>query len=265
MSLFHSLLGFIRSPFSSCYDGLLGRVMERRFPGAVFRAGAVADRLSSIGKGADIGERAAIGSSAIGAGARVSSGVSMNNSHIGDDTVLLDNVSLSSVKINGRSYIAPGTRMQNCTIGRFCSIGPEVMAGMGFHPSRGFVSTYPAFFRKHNYGCTKSFVNEDLCEEVADIKIGNDVWIGARAVILDGVTIGNGAIVGAGAVVTKDVPDYAVVGGVPARLIRYRYEPAEIEFLLKLAWWDKDEAWIIKHARDFRDIETLKKRLAEAK
>lgn len=265
MSLFKGLQDFINSPLSFCYNGLLRRIMARRFPGVVFHAGAMADRLSSIGAGAVIGKRAAIGSSVIGAGTRIASDVSVNNSHIGDGTVLLDKIDLFSVKIKGRSYIAPSTQMQNCTIGRYCSIGPEVKAGMGFHPSRGFVSTYPAFYCKNNDGCTKSFVNEDLFEEIKDIRIGNDVWIGARAIILDGVTIGNGAIVGAGAVVTKDVPDYAVVGGVPAKLIRYRFEPADIEFLKKLAWWDRDEAWIIEHARDFRDIETLRKSSAQAK
>lgn len=241
------------------------RLMARRFPEASFAGGAYADEDSSIGEGVETGDGAVVTSSKIGRRGRIGAGSRIHDSEAGDDTVLLDKVSLASVKIKGRSYIAPGARMQNCSIGRYCSIGPEVMAGMGFHPSRGFVSTYPAFFRKLNYGCTKSFVNEDLFDEVAPINIGNDVWIGARAVILDGVTIGNGAIVGAGAVVTRDVPDYAVVGGVPARLIRYRYEPADIEFLLKLAWWDRNEAWIIENARDFRDIETLKKRLAEAK
>ncbi len=224
------------------------KLMAERFPKAAFQDGAYADDGSSIGKGVVVGN-----------------GTTVISSAIGDGTVLLDKVKLFSVKIKGRSYIAPRTQIQNCSIGRYCSIGPEVMAGMGTHPSRGFVSTYPAFFRKHNYGCTKSFVNEDLFEEIKEIRMGNDVWIGARATILDGVRIGNGAIVGAGAVVTKDVPDYAVVGGVPAKLIRYRFEDAEIEFLLKLAWWDRDEAWIIEHARDFHDIETLRKRLAQAK
>ena len=70
--------------------------------------------------------------------------------------------------------------------------------------------------------------------------IGNDVWIGLNATILDGVTIGDGAIVAAGAVVTKDVPPYAVVAGVPAKIIKYRFTESQIDFLLKFRWWEKD-------------------------
>ena len=68
--------------------------------------------------------------------------------------------------------------------------------------------------------------------------IGNDVWIGRNAVIKDGVTVGDGAIIGTSAVVTKDVPPYAIVVGVPARIIRYRFSPEIIEALLELRWWD---------------------------
>ena len=73
------------------------------------------------------------------------------------------------------------------------------------------------------------------------ITIGNDVWIGARAVIVSNVTIGHGAVVGAGAVVTRDVSPYAVVGGVPAKIIKMRFNPEQIEKLLEIAWWDWPE------------------------
>ena len=73
------------------------------------------------------------------------------------------------------------------------------------------------------------------------VSIGNDVWIGARVIVLGGVTIGNGAVIGAGSVVTRDVPPYAVVAGTPARLIRYRFEEPVIRRLEELRWWDKPE------------------------
>ncbi|MNI40841.1 Chloramphenicol acetyltransferase [compost metagenome] len=85
------------------------------------------------------------------------------------------------------------------------------------------------------------------------IVIGNDVWIGANAVILPGVTLGDGAVIGAGAVVTKDVPPYAIVGGVPAKVIRYRFTPEEIEVLLRIKWWEweieeiKSKAYLLKN------------------
>ncbi len=90
------------------------------------------------------------------------------------------------------------------------------------------------------------------------LKIGNDVWIGANVLILDGVTIGNGAIIAAGAVVTKDVPPYAVVGGVPAKIIKYRFNKEEIDFLEQLKWWEKDEKWLTEYGKYFNNVELLK-------
>ena len=87
------------------------------------------------------------------------------------------------------------------------------------------------------------------------VEIGNDVWIGSHVLILDGVTIGDGAVVAAGAVVTKDVEPYAIYGGVPAKLIKYRFPPKTIEMLLKMKWWDKEEKWIREHTEDFEDVE----------
>ena len=83
------------------------------------------------------------------------------------------------------------------------------------------------------------------------ILIGNDVWLGRNVLITNGSNIGNGVIAGAGAVITKDVPDYAVVVGVPARIIRYRYEPDEIAALNRIAWWDWPDEKIRKNYNDF--------------
>lgn len=234
--------------------------MAKRFPNVKFNDGAYADENSSVGEGATLGEGALVTSSSVGHKVRVSSGSIIHASQIGDDTILLDKVNLSSVNIKGRSHLAPGTQMQNCSMGKYCTIGPEVMVGIDVLPSRGFA--YPASDKTS--GSQKSFVDEGHFEETKHIEIGNDVWIGTRAIILNGVKIGNGAIIDAGAVVTKDVPDYAEVRGVPAGLVRYRFDPADIEFLLKLAWWDKDEAWIIEHSHDFEDIEALRRAVLQS-
>jgi acetyltransferase-like isoleucine patch superfamily enzyme len=93
------------------------------------------------------------------------------------------------------------------------------------------------FYRVSNTFNIKLVEKDYDFPEYQRIEIGNDVWIGARAVILDGVRIGSGAIIASNAVVTKDVPPYAIVGGVPAQIISYRFSPEEIAKLLKLQWW----------------------------
>ncbi len=149
-------------------------------------------------------------------------------------------------------------------IGKYCSIGSDVKVLTGTHPTKDFVSTHPAFYSlKKQAGFT--YAKENLFEEnkFADgnnpIIIGNDVWIGSGVTILAGVTVGDGAVIAAGAVVTKDVEPYTVVGGVPAKEIKKRFDDKQIHFLSELKWWDRPQEWIIKNAYDFRDINELMK------
>lgn len=107
---------------------------------------------------------------------------------------------------------------------------------------------------------------KDICgawDNKGDIIVGNDVWIGFEAVILSGVTIGDGAIIGARAVVTKDVPPYTIVGGVPAKPIRKRFDDRTIEKLLSLRWWDRDETTVKKAIPAIRsgNVDALEKAL----
>ena len=89
--------------------------------------------------------------------------------------------------------------------------------------------------------------------------MGNDVWIGAGAILLEGITVGDGAVVAAGAVVTKDVPAYTVAGGVPAKFIRNRFDESETEFLKDFKWWEKDDKWLKDNWELFSDIEKFTK------
>lgn len=162
-------------------------------------------------------------------------------------------VAISNVEIGDYSYIGRGSRIGNTKIGKFCSIGPDVKCGLGRHPSQNFVSTHPIFFSTRKQAQV-SFADKEYFEEFLRIDIGNDVWIGTNAVILDGIKIGDGAIVAACSVVTKDVPPYAIVAGAPAKLIRYRFNSEEIHYLLKHKWWDRDPAWIKENYRSFHDI-----------
>ena len=154
------------------------------------------------------------------------------------------------------SYIGKRSSI-SAKIGRYCSIAGAVNIISGTHPSKNWVTTHPAFYSPH-CECGKSYVNTRLFEEnTPQTVIGNDVWIGAGALILGGVNIGDGAIVAAGAVVTRDVPAYAVVAGVPAKVIHYRFKEPEIKALLELKWWDKSEEWLREHISDFADIKKI--------
>ena len=152
--------------------------------------------------------------------------------------------SVLNVKIGRYSYIGRNNGVTNAEIGSFCSIGSFVTIGGGIHPLNR-ISTSPLFYDAGNDWKTSDFISKDN-KEVDQLLtiVGNDVWIGDYSYIKAGVKIGDGVIIGAGAVVTKDVPPYSIVGGVPAKVIRYRFSEEIIERLLEIKWWDKDEKWL---------------------
>lgn len=134
---------------------------------------------------------------------------------------------LQHVQIGDRSYFARNAHASHLTIGKFTSIGPNFCCGLGIHPTNG-ISTSPYFYRGR-------------VDEYRQTTVGNDVFIGANVTVLDGVTIGDGAVIGAGAVVTRDIPPYAVAVGVPAKVMRYRFDDATIMKLLASQWWNGNE------------------------
>lgn len=163
------------------------------------------------------------------------------------------------------SYIQHDGEVVNAKIGRFTSIGPNVKFIVGQHPVGTFVSTHPAFYSLHSasgFTYCKEQRFPDYIDPIQDNKyqfvVGNDVWIGDSVKIMAGVTIGDGAVLATGSVVTKDVPPYAIVGGVPAKVIKYRFSEEDIGFLLNLKWWEKDLSWIEANADYFNDIKRLK-------
>lgn len=151
---------------------------------------------------------------------------------------------LHHVELGAYSYIARNSRITNCIIGKFCSLGPNFCCGLGFHPIDG-ISTSPMFYSVNKQNGF-SLCKENKVVESCQTRIGNDVYIGANVTVLDGVHIGDGAVIGAGAVVTKDVPPYAVVAGVPAAIIKYRFDEITIRGLLAKKWWDGDEECLKK-------------------
>lgn len=145
-----------------------------------------------------------------------------NNINI-SKTAQVDNNS----KIGEYTYIGDYAIITKSTIGRYCSIAPMVTIGLGEHDIND-ISTSARFYGENSY--------EKLTKNT--VIIGNDVWIGSKAMILRGVKIGDGAVVGAGAVVTKDVPDFAVVVGVPAKIIKYRFTPQKAKEIKNSLWWN---------------------------
>jgi len=170
---------------------------------------------------------------------------------------IYNDVSLNQVTLGDFTYIAGKTSVSRTTIGKFCSIGPDCKIGLGKHPTKDFVSTHPVFFSILKQAQV-SFADKNYFHEFADIEIGNDVWLGANVIVVDGVKIDDGAIVAAGSVVTKDIPPYAVVGGIPAKIIKYRFEKEEIEKLLDMKWWDMDVEDLKENFTKFHDVKNFK-------
>lgn len=148
------------------------------------------------------------------------------------------------------SYLGRTSCLICANVGKFCSIGDEVKVGLGLHTINN-LSTSPIFTEKNN-GTGSSWTSLDNAVPFKRVMVGNDVWIGERVMIMGGINIGDGAVIGAGAIVTKDVPPYAVVAGVPAKLIRYRFSEDVIAKLEEIKWWDMPEEKLKQNIQMFQ-------------
>ncbi len=174
-----------------------------------------------------------------------------------------DRARITNSVIGRATYIGRDTYLDSAKIGAFCSISYNVRMVCGEHPVNGWLSTHPAFYSNQKQAGF-SYVEENLFEEFryADnekkyqLIIGNDVCIGAYAILRGGITIGDGAVVAAGSVVTKDVEPYSIVGGNPAKLNKYRFDGEKISELSQLKWWEWDDSKIRDNIEMFSNCDT---------
>lgn len=168
---------------------------------------------------------------------KIHSNLIMDNfSILGENSVVFDNVVITDSKLGDFSYIQSNSVIIKTKIGKFCSIACNVSIGLPQHSISG-VSSHPIFYLKDT-PLPKKFCKKNHFNTTLQTNIGHDVWIGQSALIMTGISIGTGAVIGAGAVVTKDVESYAIVGGVPAKFIKYRFGKKIRERLIKSKWWD---------------------------
>jgi chloramphenicol O-acetyltransferase type B len=158
----------------------------------------------------------------------------VSNSTLKAYSRLKKNVEFRNSALGDYSYVSSFSVINACDIGKFCSIAHGTFIGLWEHNT--YTTTHSFYLYESSGGLVKGF--KDYDKDEIRTKIGNDVWVGANVTIKKGVSIGDGAIIGAGSVVTKDVEPYSIVVGLPAKLMKKRFEQRDIDLLLKSQWWD---------------------------
>ncbi|WP_084224402.1 CatB-related O-acetyltransferase [Stenoxybacter acetivorans] len=181
--------------------------------------------------------------------------------HISPNVQIKNNVSIDKYTfINWNSVIYP-----NVYIGAYCSIGRGIQIGLANHPVN-WLSTHTFQYNANWFNNIPEYQKLKRSKHHIHhpkVSIGSDVWIGNNAMIKAGVTIGHGAVVGAGAIVTKNIPPYAIVGGNPAKIIRYRFDKNTIDKLLLLKWWSLDISQL--NGIDFSNIDNAIEQIMKIK
>lgn len=171
-------------------------------------------------------------------------GKSLYSSSIDKTAKINSGCSLFNSSIGRYSYLGYDCEIINTEIGSFCSLSSGIHIGLAQHPI-DWVSTSPVFQDVSNSSVKGRFAKLEL-PKPKRTRVGHDVWIGTNAIIKAGVNVGTGAVIASGAIVTKDVPPYAIVGGCPAKVIRFRFDEEIIKELLQSKWWELSESDLLK-------------------
>lgn len=178
----------------------------------------------------------------------------VRDSRLGRYTEINDGAKFIESSLDDYSYVMERCDIMSTDIGKFANIASEVRINPGNHPVE-WVSQHHFLYRCRKYGMrdedNRQFFDWRRLQRVT---VGHDTWIGHKAIVLPGITIGNGAVVGAGAVVTKDVPPYAMVAGVPAKVLRFRFPTAIRKQLDDIGWWHWEHDLLRERLADFYDI-----------
>ena len=180
----------------------------------------------------------------------------IRNSIFHDYARIKDYAELIDSELGAYSYVSQNSIVNKTIVGKFCSIGHGTYVGLWEHNMA--VSTHSFYLYETSGDFVKGYKSFDKC--AISTSVGNDVWLGANCVILKGCIIGDGAIVGAGSVVTRDVPPYGIAVGNPAKVVKYRFPPEEVAFLLKLQWWNASREVLqeMVNSQLFNDLDELK-------
>lgn len=177
----------------------------------------------------------------------------IENSYFGKYTEVKNFANISDSSLDDYSYVSEFTQISNAQIGKFANIASNVRINPGFHPYE-MPCQHHLLYRKEMYGFGKNDEAFFDYRKIQKVIIGHDTWIGHGAVIMPGIKIGNGAIIGSNAVVTKDVPAFAIVAGVSAKILKYRFPRDIIKAIEQIAWWDWSHDEIKARLDDLKDI-----------